>query len=136
VGFLAVVLICLAFDLGVFHREARVVRSREAFLFTGIWVALACGFSFLVHKAYAGDHGTGPIALHDYQPIEAVQLYFTAYLVEYSLSLDNIVVIALIFTQFGVPRAPAPRALRGVLGAIVMRFGFILAGSALLAEID
>ncbi|HEX5066788.1 MAG TPA: TerC family protein [Myxococcota bacterium] len=137
IGFLAVVLICLAFDLGVFHREARVVRSREAFVFTGIWVALACLFGVVVYYAYAGPHGSGPIALHDYQPYEAVQLYFTAYLVEYSLSLDNIVVIALIFTQFGVPLALQHRVLFwGVLGAIVMRFGFILAGSALLAEID
>jgi tellurite resistance protein TerC len=135
-GFLAVVAVCLALDLGVFHREARVIRSREAFFWTGIWVAVATGFALVVYYAYDGVAAPGVIQLHDYSPGEAVALYFTAYLVEYSLSLDNIVVIALIFTQFGVPLALQHRVLFwGVLGAIVMRFGFILAGSALLAEV-
>jgi tellurite resistance protein TerC len=135
-GFLAVVGICLALDLGVFHREARIVRSREAFFWTGVWVAVATLFGVVVYYAYDGVAAPGVIQLHDYSPGEAVALYFTAYLVEYSLSLDNIVVIALIFTQFGVPLALQHRVLFwGVLGAIVMRFAFILAGSALLAEI-
>ncbi len=135
-GFLAVVALCLALDLGVFHREARVVRSREAFFWTGIWVGLACAFALVVYYANDGVAAPGLIQLHDYSPGEAVALYFTAYLVEYSLSLDNIVVIALIFTQFGVPLNLQHRVLFwGVLGAIVMRFAFILAGSALLAEI-
>jgi tellurite resistance protein TerC len=137
-GFLAVVLVCLALDLGVFHREARVVRAREAFMWTGVWVTLAVLFSFAVYYAYANPHSVaGPVDLHDYGPLEAVQLYFTAYLVEYSLSLDNIVVMALIFTHFCVPLSLQHRVLFwGVLGAIVMRFGFIVAGSALLSEIS
>ena len=136
IGFLAVVLVCLALDLGVFHREARVVRSREAFMWTGVWVTLAALFSLVVYYAYANPHAAaGPVTLHDLAPGEAVQLYFTAWLVEYSLSLDNIVVIALIFTHFCVPLSLQHRVLFwGVLGAIVMRFGFILAGSALLAQ--
>jgi tellurite resistance protein TerC len=136
IGFLAVVSICLALDLGVFHRKAHVVRAREAFMWTGVWVTLAVLFSFAVHHAYASGGSTGPVALHPIEPGEAVKLYFTAYLVEYSLSLDNIVVIALIFSHFCVPLALQHRVLFwGVLGAIVMRFGFILAGSTLLSQI-
>ena len=98
-----------------------------------------CGpFLAAVYYAYANPHSVaGPVDLHDYGPLEAVQLYFTAYLIEYSLSLDNIVVMALIFTHFCVPLGLQHRVLFwGVLGAIVMRFLFILAGSALLSEIS
>lgn len=136
VGFFAVILICLALDLGVFHRGPRVVRAREAFMWTGIWVTLACLFSLIVYHSFepaAGEVAKGfPATAY-----EAVQMYFTAWLIEYSLSLDNIVVIALIFTQFGVPLSMQHRVLFwGVLGAIVMRLGFILAGAALLSQID
>jgi tellurite resistance protein TerC len=137
VGFLAVILVCLALDLGVFHKGPRVVRTREAFFWTAVWVTLAVLFSGVVYYAYSVGGTHGPLALQPLPPSEAVQLYFTAWLVEYSLSLDNIVVIALIFSQFGVPLAMQHRVLFwGVLGAIVMRFAFIVAGSALLAEID
>jgi tellurite resistance protein TerC len=135
-AFLGLVSLCLALDLGVFHREPRVVRSREAFFWTACWVALACCFSLAVHHAYLVPDGDAPLSLHDLAPAEAVQLYFTAYLVEYSLSLDNIVVIALIFAQFGVPLLLQHRVLFwGVLGAIVLRLAFILAGSTLLSQI-
>jgi tellurite resistance protein TerC len=138
VCFLAVVLVCLAFDLGVFNRTPRVVRSREAFFWTGVWVTLAVCFAGFIYYSFDATHA-GVVAPkgHPQTAYEAVQMYFTAWLVEYSLSLDNIVVIALIFTQFGVPLALQHRVLFwGVLGAIVMRFGFIAAGSALLAELD
>jgi tellurite resistance protein TerC len=138
IGFLAVILVCLALDLGVFHKKAHVVRTREAFMWTGVWVTLAVLFSLVVHHAYANPHAAaGPVTLHDIRPGEAVKLYFTAYLVEYSLSLDNIVVIALIFSHFCVPLGLQHRVLFwGVLGAIVMRFGFIVAGAALLSRIS
>jgi tellurite resistance protein TerC len=103
-----------------------------------VWVALAVGFSAVIYYTYESTHA-GLMATKGYPQSagEAVQMYFTAWLVEYSLSLDNIVVIALIFTQFGVPLALQHRVLFwGVLGAIVMRFGFIAAGAALIAEID
>lgn len=138
VGFLALVLVCLAFDLGVFNRAPRIVRSREAFFWTGVWVTLAVCFSLVIYYTFEPTHA-GVVAAKGYpqSASEAVQMYFTAWLVEYSLSLDNIVVIALIFTQFRVPLSLQHRVLFwGVLGAIVMRFGFIAAGSALLAELD
>jgi tellurite resistance protein TerC len=137
VGFLAVVLICLALDLGVFNKSPHVVRTREAFIWTGVWVTLAILFSLAVYFSYPEVASADVPKGFPRTRGEAVQLYFTAWLVEYSLSLDNIVVIALVFTQFGVPLALQHRVLFwGVLGAIVMRFGFILAGSALLSEID
>ena len=140
VGFFAVILVCLALDLGVFNRGPREVRAREAFVWTGVWVTLACVFSLAVYYSFEpptpGPDGLIPKGFPA-TAAEAVQLYFTAWLIEYSLSLDNIVVIALIFTQFGVPLSMQHRVLFwGVLGAIVMRLGFILAGSALLNEID
>ena len=138
IGFLAGVLVCVALDLGVFHRGPRIVRSREAFFWTGVWVTLAVCFSLVIYYTHEPTHA-GVVAAkgHPQSASEAVQMYFTAWLVEYSLSLDNIVVIALIFTQFAVPLALQHRVLFwGVLGAIVMRFGFIAAGSALLAELD
>ena len=137
VGFFALVLACLALDLGVFNRGPRIVRSREAFVWTGVWVTLAVCFSAAIYYSFEPTHVGVAAKGYPQSASEAVQMYFTAWLVEYSLSLDNIVVIALIFTQFAVPLSLQHRVLFwGVLGAIVMRFGFIAAGSALLAELD
>lgn len=112
----AAVVVMLALDLGVFHRKAHAVGTREAVTWSIVWVALALLFAGLVLV----ERGVTP----------AVQ-FVTAYVVEKSLSVDNIFVFLLIFTYFGVPREYQHRVLFwGVLSAVVMRAVFIGAGVA------
>lgn len=116
--FLAFVIGLLALDLGVFHRHAHAVSRREAAAWSLVWVALALAFNagvYVVQGAQAGFEWT------------------TGYLIEKSLSVDNIFVFLLIFSTFAVPRQYQHRVLFwGILGAIVMRAAMILAGTALL----
>ncbi|MGA2685039.1 MAG: TerC family protein [Verrucomicrobiota bacterium] len=120
VGFILCVLFFLALDLGVFHRGAHVVRFKEALAWTTFWFALAMLFA-------------GAIA-HERGPEEAVQ-FATGYVIELSLSLDNVLVIALIFAWFHVPTAYQHRLLfLGILGALVMRGVMITVGVALIHE--
>ncbi|HEX7196266.1 MAG TPA: TerC family protein [Candidatus Limnocylindria bacterium] len=108
----------LALDLFVFHREAKPVRMREAGAWVAVWVALGLAFGgwiFLTRGATSGGE------------------YLAGYLIEYSLSMDNVFVFAVLFTYFGVPAAYQHRLLFwGVFGAIVFRAIFIVAGIALL----
>ncbi|HSK76014.1 MAG TPA: TerC family protein [Thermoanaerobaculia bacterium] len=119
-GFNLFILAMLALDLGVFHRKSHVVSIREATTWSLVWIALAMVFNAgLWHF-----RGSEP----------AIQL-FTGYLIEKSLSVDNIFVIALLFSYFAVPPAYQHRVLFwGILGALVMRAAFIFAGAALLAK--
>jgi tellurite resistance protein TerC len=120
VGFNAAVLAMLALDLGVFHRKAHVVSLREAAAWTAVWVSLALMFNAGIWY-FAGR-----------QP--ALE-FLTGYLVEKSLAVDNIFVIALIFSYFAVPAAYQHRVLFwGILGALVMRGAFIAAGAYMLKE--
>jgi tellurite resistance protein TerC len=112
------VLALLALDLGVFHRKVHVVRVREALTWSAIWIALSLAFNAFLYFWL----GSGP-ALE----------FLTGYVIEKSLSVDNIFVIVLIFAFFRVPAELQHRVLFwGILGALVMRGGFIAAGSALL----
>lgn len=108
----------LALDLFVFHREAKPVRMREAAAWVTVWVALGLSFGawiFLTRGTTSGGE------------------YLAGYLIEYSLSMDNVFVFAVLFAYFGVPAAYQHRLLFwGVLGAIVFRAIFILAGVALI----
>jgi tellurite resistance protein TerC len=123
-GFVVAVLIFLALDLGVFHRSARVVNFREALLWTAIWCATAIAFALLI----------APSMVADWDKEEIVE-FVTGYIIEISLSMDNVFVIALIFTYFGVPRENQHRVLFwGIIGALVMRGSMILLGSALIAR--
>lgn len=144
VGFVALVLCFLALDLGVFHRHARVVRPREALAWTFVWIAVALAFAAFVYFGY--EHhwlglgvdvpqlGGAPRAVGG---SEAALLYLTGYVVEKSLSLDNIFVIALVFTAFGVPAQLQHRVLFwGILGALVLRGVMIGAGAALVHRFD
>jgi tellurite resistance protein TerC len=121
-GFILCVLIFLALDLGLFHRRARVIKFREAAAWSAVWFALAMAF------AGAMAHWRGPE--------EAVQ-FTTGYIIELSLSLDNILVIALIFAWFRVPAQFQHRLLFwGILGALVMRGAMIAAGVELINQFD
>ncbi len=118
-AFITCVLVFLALDLGVFHRRAHVVRFKEALLWTGVWFGLAMLFA-LALKPLRGDR-------------EALE-FLTGYLIELSLSMDNVFVIALIFAYFRVPPEHQHRVLYwGILGALIMRGVMIGAGVALIA---
>lgn len=136
VGFIAFVLCMLALDLGVFHKESRVVSSREAFAWTGVWISLSLLFNVLVYFLYEhhlfGIGGGGELALRGTQ---AALEFFTGYIIELSLSLDNVFVIAIIFQYFGIPRQYQHRVLFwGILGAQILRGVMILAGAVLVQK--
>jgi len=118
VGFTVFVLAMLALDLGVFHRKAHGVRFREALAWSTVWVGLALAFNLLVYHWFGAQRGLE---------------FLTGYLIEKVLSVDNIFVFVVIFSFFAVPAAYQHRVLFwGILGALVMRAVFILAGAALL----
>ncbi len=127
--FLSAILIFLALDLGVFNRTAHVISSKEAGIWTGIWVSMSLLFSLVVHWLYTTDYIANPDAL---TPTEASIKYITGYLIELSLSVDNIFVIAVIFASFKIPPIYQHRVLFwGILGAVFFRglmifFGVIL----------
>ena len=119
VGFIACVLVFLALDLGLFHRHAHVVKFREALLWTAVWFSMAMLFA-LALKPLRGDK-------------EALE-FVTGYLIELALSMDNVFVIALIFTYFQVPDQYQHRVLFwGIVGALIMRGLMITAGVALIS---
>jgi TerC family integral membrane protein len=121
VAFNVFVLVMLAVDLGVLHRRAHEVRLKEALVWSGIWIALALLFALGVYAWY----GSQP-ALE----------FLTGYLIEKSLSVDNIFVFVLIFSYFKVPARYQHTVLFwGILGALVMRAIFIFAGIALLQRL-
>jgi tellurite resistance protein TerC len=116
--FILGVLVFLALDLGVFHREARVVRMREAGLWTALCFAAAMLFAYFL----------APEFVHGWER-QHTEEFVTGYILELSLSMDNVFVIALIFTYFKVPSALQHRVLFwGVLGALVMRGVMIFVG--------
>jgi tellurite resistance protein TerC len=145
-GFLALVGAFLALDLGVFHRKAHAVHVKEALVWSVVWILTSLGFSVFIYFAYA-HHWLGlgqpdpsiDVKLRDIHfgldGFNAWLKYVTGYVVEWSLSVDNIFVIALIFSYFRIPAKYQHRVLFwGILGAIVMRGGFILAGSAIIQK--
>lgn len=141
-GFITFVLVMLALDLGVINRKAHVVGAREALAWTGVTIVLALGFNVLVYFMYArGWFGLGQVTIagevHGLTGAQAATQFFTGWLVEYALSVDNIFVIALIFQYFRVPAQFQHRVLFwGILGALVMRGIMIGAGVALVKQFD
>ena len=124
-GFLLAVLFFLALDLGVFHRSAHVVKFREALTWTVIWFVMAMLFAFFIAPAMIGASWTSR---------ERVE-FVTGYILELSLSMDNVFVIALIFTYFRIPSELQHRVLFwGILGALVMRGAMIGVGAALVKQ--
>ena len=140
IGFISFVLLMLALDLGVFHRKAHVVTVKETVAWSAVWIALGLAFSVLVYFAYDGQwFGLGTVAdavdglLNDGS--SATEKYLTGYVVEKSLSVDNIFVIAMIFGSFAVPPLYQHRVLFwGIFGALLMRGAMIAVGSKLIAE--
>lgn len=120
-------------DLGVFHRQAHAMSVREALAWTAVWVVLALAFNAVVYFLYEGNWGGGAsVATAHLTGQQAAIQFFTGYLLEKSLSVDNIFVIAMIFAFFRVPLAEQHRVLFwGILGAVVLRGAMIAVGAAL-----
>ena len=127
--FVALILVFLALDLGVFNRTPHVISTKEASVWTGIWVTVSFLFSGVIYWLYSGDVVNN---VDNLTATDAVLKYITGYLIEISLSIDNIFVIAVIFASFKIPLKYQHRVLFwGILGAIVFRalmifFGVIL----------
>jgi TerC family integral membrane protein len=118
VGFLGFVALVLLVDLGIFHRHAHQVAFREALAWTAVWVGVAMAFVGIMWL-WRGGQVAGE--------------FLAGYLIEWSLSLDNVFVWILIFTHFSVPAAYQHRVLFwGIVGAVALRLGFILGGTALI----
>ncbi|NJO00834.1 MAG: TerC/Alx family metal homeostasis membrane protein [Bacteroidia bacterium] len=161
VAFLSFILSMLAIDLGIFNKSSRTVSFRDASLWSFIWVTLAICFSFMLKNYGEKIHGIDNYtelqelvdtyiddkdelaylspddferSLQSYRDNMALK-FITGWLLEYSLSVDNIFVIILIFTSFGVKESYYKKVLLwGILGAIVMRFIFIFLGAALIQQ--
>jgi len=130
IGFLILVFILLALDLGVFNRRSHVISTREAAGWTTLWVSLSLLFSVFVYYAYDRQWIDSPLTGG-----QAAVDYLTGYLVEQSLSMDNIFVIALIFAYFKVPEKYQHRVLFwGILGALFFRGLMIAFGIVLLQQ--
>ncbi|MBN2467628.1 MAG: TerC family protein [Deltaproteobacteria bacterium] len=136
VGFILLVFLLLALDLGVFHRKNRVIKTREAILWTAVWIALALVFNTFIYYAYQNSWlGIEGTAGNIHSGSDAAIKFFTGYVIEKSLSLDNIFVIAMIFAYFRVPAIYQHRVLFwGILGALLMRGIMIGAGVALIEK--
>jgi tellurite resistance protein TerC len=136
IGFLLLVLLLLALDLGVLNRHDHVIKTHEALAWTAVWICVSLLFNVAVYFIY--DHhllGIGTQAGAQASGREAAIEYFTGYIIEKSLSLDNIFVIALIFKFFRVPLQFQHRVLFwGIVGALVMRGAMIGAGVALIQK--
>lgn len=132
--FIAVVILFLALDLGVFHKKEHVIKSKEASIWTAIWVTVALSFSGVIYWLFSSGLVENPT---DLTPSHAVLKYITGYLIELSLSIDNVFVIAVIFQAFKIPPMYQHRVLFwGILGAILFRGFMILFGVALITKFD
>jgi tellurite resistance protein TerC len=118
IGFAAIVAFMLAIDLGIFHRKAHDVTTREALAWTGVWVALALAFNGLVWWKFGAQAG---------------EEFLTGYAIEKALSVDNLFVIYATFLGFGIPTRYQHRLLFwGIVGAVIMRTVMVFAGASLL----
>jgi tellurite resistance protein TerC len=117
-GFHVVLFALLALDLGIFHRKPHEISTREAMVWSIVWIAVALAFNAGVYRYMGPERGLE---------------FFTGYLIERALSIDNIFVIVVVFSFFGVPTAYQYRVLFwGILGALAFRGALIAAGAALL----
>jgi tellurite resistance protein TerC len=121
VGFISCVVVFLALDLGVFHRRAHVIKFREALLWSAVWFSLALLFA---------------VALKPMRGQKESLEFLTGYLIELSLSMDNVFVMALVFAHFRIPREHQHRVLFwGILGALAMRGVMIGVGVAIISRL-
>jgi len=123
----ATIFIMLLLDLGVFHKKSHVVSTREAIVWSGVWISLAMIFSGVICWVFSQDNGGTALAVEKFTQFQA------AYWIEKALSVDNLFVFILVFSYFKVPRELHHRVLFwGILGALVFRAIFIFAGVGLI----
>ena len=128
--FLATIFIFLALDLGVFNKTPHIISSKEAGIWTAVWVTLSFAFSGVINWLYSTDYIDNPTGI---KPAVATLKYITGYLIELSLSIDNIFIIAVIFAAFKIPQKHQHRVLFwGILGAIIFRGSMIFFGVVLI----
>jgi tellurite resistance protein TerC len=143
IGFIALVMVFLALDLGVFHREAHEVSMKESITWSCIWLACGISFSGFIYYAYqfhwlglgleTPTYAGGAIVLGEVTGATAAIQYLTGYIVEKSLAMDNIFVIAMIFGYFAIPAKYQHRVLFwGIIGALIMRGAMIYLGGELI----
>lgn len=141
VGFFAVVALLLALDLGVFNRNPHAVSVKEALGWSALWVTIGTSFSGVVYVVYENHVGGAAMPLRPGMVVgdgaQAAVQYLTAYVLEKSLSVDNLFVIALIFSGLGIPQKLQHRVLfYGVVGAVGMRAVMIVGGVWLVSRFD
>lgn len=138
-GFTVFVLIVLALDLGVFHKNAHEVSFKEASIWTTIWIGFALVFNYLfylyaqyrfsTHERYTSIPNFDP----DVQAKTSALEFLTGFVIEKSLAIDNIFIFAVVFAYFGIPKMYQHRVLFwGILGALIFRAVFIAMGSVLM----
>lgn len=143
VGFIGLVILFLALDLGVFHRDAHEVSMKEALGWSVVWLTCGMAFTGFVYFAYqnhwlglgleTAKYVGGDIVLGQVDGATAAIQYLTGYVVEKSLAMDNIFVIAMIFGFFAIPAKYQHRVLFwGIIGALIMRGGMIFLGAELI----
>ena len=144
ISFLVFVLAMLALDLGVFHRKAHTIHVKEALIWSAVWITLALIFNVFIYFAYEGHWlelgrlSDGTVVRDTIDGVEldgraAAIKFFTGYVIEKSLSVDNIFVMAMIFAYFRIPNKYQHRVLFwGIIGALVMRGLFIWLGTELI----
>lgn len=138
-GFVAFVLVVLALDLGVFHKNAHEVSFREAAIWTTVWISLALVFNLLFYYYAQWKFSVDPryLAIPGWDPSAQAQNvaleFFTGFVVEKSLAIDNIFIFAVVFGYFAIPKMYQHRILFwGILGALIFRGIFIALGSVLM----
>ena len=121
-GFHAIILVLLAIDLGIFNRKAHAISVREAGIFSAVWISCALLFNLGIYYLFGPEKGLE---------------FLTGYLIEYSLSVDNIFVFVLIFSAFAVPAQYQHRVLFwGILGALLLRGTLIGLGATLIHQLE
>ena len=136
-AFVVFILLLLALDLGVFHRKAHAITLKEALILSGAWIGVALAFNVFIYFAY--EHHWFGLDITGDEPDgwTAAVLFLTGYVVEKSLGLDNVFVIAAIFSYFRIPAIYQHRVLYwGIVGALAMRAAMILAGVALIQRFN
>lgn len=127
IGFNIFVILMLLLDLGVFNRKAHEIKLKEALIWSGVWILLALAFNVGLYYFYVPPYGV--------ERADSALQFLTGYVIEKSLSVDNIFVFILIFTYFKVPKMYQHKVLFwGILGALIMRAFFIFAGVALIEK--
>jgi tellurite resistance protein TerC len=137
ISFLLLIAVVVSLDLGVFHKKAHVPTLPEALGWTAVWVTLALIFNIGIYYLYEINPAGWDMGAEQLTGSEAALQYFTGYLLEKSLSVDNIFVIAMVFAHFQIPLADQHRVLFwGILGAIILRGVMIFGGVVIIERFD